>query len=31
MKSLVDTQTPILGIIGKSKRHEEKRHLQVQF
>ena len=30
IKSLVDTQTAILETIGKSKRNEEKRHLQVE-
>ena len=29
-KSLVDTQTAILETIEKSKRNEEKRHLQVE-
>ena len=30
IKSLVDTQTARLETIGKSKRNEEKRHLQVE-
>ena len=30
IKSLADTQTAILETIGKSKRNEEKRHLQVE-
>ena len=30
IKSLTDTQTAILDTIGKSKRNEEKGHLQVE-
>ena len=30
IKPLIDTQTEILGTIGKSKRNEEKGHLQVE-
>ena len=30
IKTLVDTHTAIIETIGKSKRNEEKRHLQVE-